>query len=164
MSYWGLFERTIASQCSRNLIENITAWLLGKTLSSFYDCRGFSKLPVRFDSVWFLKHDTSPTVRMDSSPSHYLYGIPKRTHTVRTKKSTPIHNPLHTPPPTVKPVFKTTWEIGTTWELRKATSVPRSIHYIEMDLKIRPLQNSGQFLTVPWVSLIPRFHCILHND
>ena len=29
---------------------------------------------------------------------------------------------------TVKPVFKTTWEIGTTWELRTATSVPRSIY------------------------------------
>ena len=36
---------------------------------------------------------------------------------------------------TVKPVFKTIWEIGTTWELRTATSVPRSIHYIEMDLR-----------------------------
>ncbi len=26
--------------------------------------------------------------------------------------------------------------------------------------EIRPPQNSGQFMTVPWVSLIPRFHCI----
>ncbi len=29
---------------------------------------------------------------------------------------------------TVKPIFKTTWEIGTTWEIRTATSVPRHIH------------------------------------
>ena len=36
---------------------------------------------------------------------------------------------------TVKPVFKTTWEIGTTWEIRPSTSVPRSIHYIVMDLR-----------------------------
>ncbi len=36
---------------------------------------------------------------------------------------------------TVKPVFKTTWEIGTTWELRTATSVPGFIHYVEMDLR-----------------------------
>ncbi len=36
---------------------------------------------------------------------------------------------------TVKPVLKTTWEIGTTWELRTCTSVPRSIHYIVMDLR-----------------------------
>ncbi len=32
-------------------------------------------------------------------------------------------------------MFKTTWEIWTTWELRTATSVPRSIQYIEMDLR-----------------------------
>ena len=36
---------------------------------------------------------------------------------------------------TVKPVFKTTWEIGTTWDLRRTTSVPRPIQYIEMDLR-----------------------------
>ncbi len=36
---------------------------------------------------------------------------------------------------TVKPVFKTTLEIGTAWELRTATWVPGSIHYIEMDLR-----------------------------
>ena len=28
---------------------------------------------------------------------------------------------------TVKPVFKTTWEIGTIWELRTVTSVPMPI-------------------------------------
>ncbi len=31
--------------------------------------------------------------------------------------------------------FKATWEIGTTWELRAATSVPRPIQYTEMDMK-----------------------------
>ncbi len=36
---------------------------------------------------------------------------------------------------TVKPVFKTTWEIGKTCELRTSTSVPRSIHFIEIDLR-----------------------------
>ena len=36
---------------------------------------------------------------------------------------------------TVKPVFKTTREIGTTWELRTATSAPRPIQYTEMDLR-----------------------------
>ncbi len=36
---------------------------------------------------------------------------------------------------TVKPVIKTTWEIGTPWELNTATSVPRFIHYVEMDLR-----------------------------
>ncbi len=35
---------------------------------------------------------------------------------------------------TVKPVFKATWEIGTTWELRTSTPVPRPIQYMEMDL------------------------------
>ncbi len=35
----------------------------------------------------------------------------------------------------MKPVFKTTWEIGTAWKLRTATSVPRPIQYIEMDLR-----------------------------
>ncbi len=35
---------------------------------------------------------------------------------------------------TVKPAFKTTWEIGTTLELRTDTSVPMPIHYIETHL------------------------------
>ncbi len=46
---------------------------------------------------------------------------------------------------TVKPVFKTTWEIGTTWELRTATSVPRSIQHIEMDLGNK---TTSEFRTV----------------
>ncbi len=46
---------------------------------------------------------------------------------------------------TVTPVFKTTWEIGTTWELKTATSVPRSIHYIEMDLRNK---TTSEFRTV----------------
>ena len=32
-----------------------------------------------------------------------------------------------------------------------------------MTWEIRPPQNSGQFLTVPWVFLIPRSHCIIAN-
>ncbi len=46
---------------------------------------------------------------------------------------------------TVKPVFKTTWEIGTAWELRRATSVSGSIHYIEMDLRSK---TTSEFRTV----------------
>ncbi len=46
---------------------------------------------------------------------------------------------------TVKPVFKTTWEIGTPWELRTAASVPGSIHYIEMDLGNK---TTSEFRTV----------------
>ena len=46
---------------------------------------------------------------------------------------------------TVKPAFKTTWEIGTTWELRTATSVPRPIQYTEMDLENK---NTSEFRTV----------------
>ena len=36
---------------------------------------------------------------------------------------------------TVKPVIKTTWEIGTPWKLRTATSGPRFIHYVAMDMR-----------------------------
>ncbi len=54
---------------------------------------------------------------------------------------------------TVKPIFKTTWEIGTTWELRTATSVPRSIYYIEMDLRNKTISKFrtvfGSPLSVP---------------
>ncbi len=46
---------------------------------------------------------------------------------------------------TVKPVFKTTWEIGATWELRTATSVPRSMQHIEMDLRNK---TTSEFRTV----------------
>ncbi len=45
----------------------------------------------------------------------------------------------------MKSVFKTTWEIGTTWELKTATSVPRPIHYIEMDLRNK---TTSEFRTV----------------
>ncbi len=38
---------------------------------------------------------------------------------------------------TAKPVFKTTWEIGTAWKLRTATPVPRPIEYIEIDLRTK---------------------------
>ncbi len=36
---------------------------------------------------------------------------------------------------TVKPVFATTWEIGTTWESRTGTPVPMSVQYPQMDLR-----------------------------
>ncbi len=45
----------------------------------------------------------------------------------------------------MKPVFKTTREIGTTWELRTATSVPLPIQYIEMDLRKK---TTSEFRTV----------------
>ncbi len=45
----------------------------------------------------------------------------------------------------MKPVFATTWEIGTTWELRVATSVPRSIQYTEMDPRNK---TTSEFRTV----------------
>ncbi len=61
---------------------------------------------------------------------------------------------------TVKSVFKTTSEIGTIWELRAATSVPSPIQYTEMDLKNKTTSEFRTVFTVPWVSLIPRFHCI----
>ena len=50
---------------------------------------------------------------------------------------------------TVKPVFKTTWEIGTTLELRTATSVPRPIQHIEMDLKNKTTSDFRTVLDSP---------------
>ncbi len=46
---------------------------------------------------------------------------------------------------TVKPVFKTTRELGATRELRTATSVPRPIQYIEMDLRTDHLRIQESF-------------------
>ncbi len=46
---------------------------------------------------------------------------------------------------TVKPVFKTTWEMGTTWELRTVTSVPRTIQYMEIDIRNK---TTSEFRTV----------------
>ena len=45
----------------------------------------------------------------------------------------------------VKPVINSTWEIGTTWELRTADSVHRPIQYIEMDLRNK---TTSEFRTV----------------
>ncbi len=68
---------------------------------------------------------------------------------------------------TVKPVFKTTWEIETTWELGTVTSVPSSIHYIENDLRNK---TTSEFRTVfdstlgvpnSQVSLYYSQHCFL---
>ncbi len=46
---------------------------------------------------------------------------------------------------TVKPAFKTTCEIGTTWELRTATPFPRPIQYIEINLRNK---TTSEFRTV----------------
>ncbi len=57
---------------------------------------------------------------------------------------------------TVKPVFKTSWEIGTTWELRAATSV------IEMDMgnkttsEFRTVLDSPLGITNSQVSIVLR--------
>ncbi len=58
---------------------------------------------------------------------------------------------------TVKPVFKTTGEIGTTWELRTVTSVPRHIQYIQTDLRNKDhLRIEDSFSqSLARVSLIP---------
>ena len=45
----------------------------------------------------------------------------------------------------MKPAFKTTCEIGTTWELRTVTSVHRPVQYIEMDLRDK---TTSEFWTV----------------
>ena len=63
----------------------------------------------------------------------------------------------------MKPVIKTTREIGTTWELRTATSDPRSIDYTEMDQRNKTTSEFRTVLTIPWVSLIYRLHCILSH-
>ncbi len=46
---------------------------------------------------------------------------------------------------TVKRVFKTTWKIGTPWELSTATSVPSCIDYVETDLRNK---TTWEFITV----------------
>ncbi len=48
-------------------------------------------------------------------------------------------------PYTVKPVFKTTSEIGTTRELRTAIPVPRTIQYTEINLRNK---TTSKFRTV----------------
>ncbi len=62
---------------------------------------------------------------------------------------------------TVKPVFKTTWEIGTHWELRTATSVHSRIHYVKMDLRNK---TTSEFRTV-FLSLlgVPNSQVSLYN-
>ncbi len=62
---------------------------------------------------------------------------------------------------TVKPVFKTTWEIGTTLKLRTATSVPMPIQYIEMDLRN---ETTSDFRTVFHSPLgVPNSHVSLYS-
>ena len=61
---------------------------------------------------------------------------------------------------TVKAFFKTTWEIGTTWELRPTTSVPRPIQYIVMDLRNKTI---SEFRTVFHSPLgVPNFQVPLY--
>ncbi len=61
----------------------------------------------------------------------------------------------------MKPVIKTTWEIGTPWELRTATSVPRFIHYVEKDLRNKTTSEFRTVFDSPLgVPNFPRFHCI----
>ncbi len=50
---------------------------------------------------------------------------------------------------TVKPVFKTTWDKGTTWDLRTATSVPMPIQYIEMELANKTTSEFRTFFHSP---------------
>ena len=50
----------------------------------------------------------------------------------------------------MKPLFKTTWEIGTTWELRTATPDPRLIQYIETDIRNK---TTSEFRTVSYSPL-----------
>ncbi len=46
---------------------------------------------------------------------------------------------------TVKPVFKITWKIGTTWELRTVTPVPMPVQDMKMDLGNK---TTSEFRTV----------------
>ena len=72
--------------------------------------------------------------------------------TLHTSEFSPNQN-------TVKPVFKTTWEIG---QPENEGQLLQSLSLFSMwkrAWQIRPPQNSGQFFTVPWVFLIPRSHC-----
>ena len=60
-------------------------------------------------------------------------------------------------------MFATTWEIGTTWQLRTATAVPKSIQYTEMDLRNNTTSEWRTVFHSPLGvpnSWIPRFHCI----
>ena len=63
---------------------------------------------------------------------------------------------------TVKPIFKTTWAIGTAWGLRTAVSVPRSIQYIEMALRNK---TTSEFRTVFDSPLgVPNSQVLLYID
>ncbi len=67
---------------------------------------------------------------------------------------------------TVKPVFKTTWEIGTAWELRTATVVPGSIHYIKMDLRNKTTSEVRTVFDSPLGvpnSQVPLYFCQMAN-
>ncbi len=58
--------------------------------------------------------------------------------------------------------LKTTWEIGTTWELRTVTSVPRHIQYIEIELGNK---TTSEFRTAFHSPLgVPNSQVPLYND
>ncbi len=46
---------------------------------------------------------------------------------------------------TVKLIITTTWEIGTPWELKTATSIPSCIHHVAKDLRN---ETTSEFRTV----------------
>ncbi len=60
---------------------------------------------------------------------------------------------------TVKPVFKTTWEIGTPWELRTAASVRNYIQYMGMDLRNKTTSEFRTLFPSPLGVPNSRFHC-----
>ncbi len=92
--------------------------------SSFHICVYVS---VGEDSDRKMGHQTPVSLRASDAVSQSVGKL--RTHDVYT----------------VKPVFKTTWETGTTWKLRTATSFSKSIHYIEMALRNK---TTSEFRTV----------------
>ncbi len=63
---------------------------------------------------------------------------------------------------TLKPVFKITWEIGTSGQLRTATSVRSHIQYVEMDLR----NKSTSECRIPFLSPlgVPNYQVSLYND
>ena len=61
---------------------------------------------------------------------------------------------------TVKPIFKTIWEIGITWELRTATPIPRHIQYIEVDLRNKTTSKFRTVFHSPMGVPNSKFHCL----
>ncbi len=64
---------------------------------------------------------------------------------------------------TVKPVIKTIWKIGTPCKLRTATSVPRFIHYVEMDLRNKATSEFRTVFDSPLGAPFPMLHYSFYN-